>query len=253
MKNYKIMSCNVNGINAAFLRGFQEIIKETNPDIICVQEVKTSEKKLKDKVRNIAGYKSKFYTRDRGRSSGVAVYTKIKSELVLWGLGIEDGKEGRLIRLDFPDFILINAYVPSGHDEEILKHKHRFLKELFDYCIALQQQGHNVILAADLNVAHTIKDLYNPNYKGPGYLPIERELLNKFLDSGFIDTYRIFHPDEEGPYTWRSSRLRDYKIKGGFKFDYIFCNKSMQKNLKDAYILNFEISDHDQLFLEIEI
>ena len=252
MKNYKIMSCNLNGINAAFLRGFEKVVKEVNPDIICVQEVKTPEHKSKDKVRNILGYKSKFYTRERGRSSGVAIYTKIKPELVLWGLGIEDGKEGRLLRLDYDDFVLINAYAPNGHSEEIIKHKIDFIYNTFHYVVSLRQQGHNVILCGDFNVAHTEQDLYNPNYTGPGYLPEERKLFDELIDSGFIDTYRVFH-QEDREYTWRSSRLREYEIQGGFKFDYIFVNKKLQKNLKNAYMLNYELSDHDQLILELEI
>ncbi len=252
MEKLKIMSGNIDGINGAFLRGFPEIINKTQPDIICVQEVKIPEKKIKDKVRNLPGYKSNFYTPLRGKKSGVGLYSKIHPKMQLWGLGLEEGMEGRTILAEFPKFTLINSYAPSGRKHEDLKHKYQYIENLFQYAQKLHQEGKNIILCGDFNVAYSQKEAYNPEYYGPGYLNEEKILFKKFLKSGFIDTYRIFHPKTKH-FTWRSRRLREYNLEGGFKLDYIFTNKELEDNLTDAYIRDYELSDHDQLFLELEI
>ena len=252
MINIKLMSSNLNGINAAFLRGFGEVIKKTQPNLVCIQEVKANEARLRDNVRNMPGYESKFYTPEKGKKSGVAIYSKIHPKLELWGLGLEEGMEGRTIQMDFDKFTLINTYAPSGRNKKDLKHKHKYLKNIFNYVTNLYNENRKVILCGDFNVAYSELEVFNPNYYGPGFLNEEKILFKKFLKKGFIDTYRFFHPKTRY-YTWRSSRLREYNLEGGFKLDYIFVSENLKDSLNNAYIKDYGLSDHDQLFLELTI
>ncbi len=257
MKNIKLISWNVNGIRAIAKKGFHDWIKKENPDILCLQETKAWKEQLDDSLINIDGYTSYFSEASRKGYSGTAIYTKEKPREIKYGIGIEEfDSEGRFLIAEYPEFILFNIYFPNGKARvERLKYKMDFYEAFQKYAVNLTENGKNVIVCGDVNTAHKEIDLARPkpNSKVSGFLPIEREWIDRFLSAGFIDSLRMFNT-KPGIYTWWDmiSRARDRNV--GWRIDYFFISESLKKNIKNAYTLPDVMgSDHCPIGIELEI
>ncbi len=249
-----IYSWNVNGIRAIQKKGFIDWVLIEKPDILCIQETKAQEQQLEEELKNIKGYNSYFFSSEKKGYSGVGVYTKVKP-ISIRNMGIDEiDIEGRYIELEYKDFILINCYFPNSQREgKRLDYKLRFNKEIKKRCDLLVEQGKNIVLCGDMNVAHKEIDLKNPkrNEKNPGYLPEERNWMTEFLENGYIDTFRYFSP-EKIKYSWWSYRFRSREKNIGWRIDYHIVNERYIKKIKNAKILNDVMgSDHCPVVLEI--
>ncbi|SHE48024.1 exodeoxyribonuclease-3 [Caloramator proteoclasticus DSM 10124] len=252
----RIYSWNVNGLRAIAQKNFFEWIKEENPDILCIQETKLQENQLKDELKNIEGYFSYFSFADKKGYSGVATYTKIQPNEVKYGIGIEEfDKEGRIVITEFNEFTLLNIYFPNGQmSDERLDYKLRFYDAVLDYCNSEVEKGKRLIICGDYNTAHREIDLKNPkaNEKYSGFLPIERAWIDKFIENGYIDTFRYFYP-EKVEYTWWSYKFKAREKNIGWRIDYHFVSKNFIDKVKDVKILTDVMgSDHCPIMIEVE-
>ncbi len=254
----KIISWNVNGIRAIAKKGFLDWFEKVDFDILCLQETKALPGQLSGALKNPLGYLSSWnYPKYKKGYSGVAVYSKIKPEKVETNLGVpEYDDEGRTLILYFDKFILINTYFPNGQkNEERLIYKLNYYDVFLEFCNKLVKEGKNLIMCGDYNTAHKDIDLAHPkeNEKVSGFLPIERKWLDKYVESGYIDTFRSF-TNEGGHYTWwdYKSRARERNI--GWRIDYFFVNGQLKDSVKNSYILKDVYgSDHCPIGLEVEL
>lgn len=256
MPNLKIISWNVNGIRAAYKKGFLDWFKNENPDILCIQETKAHPDQLTEELRNPEGYESYFSSAEKKGYSGVAIYTKQKPKKVEHGFGIKKfDSEGRIIIAEYPKFFLMNIYYPNGKaSAERLKYKMEFYDAFQKYTNKLKKQGKNIVVCGDVNTAHKEIDIARPkeNEKISGFLPEEREWIDKFLSDGYVDTFRMFN-NEPDNYTWwdQITRARDRNV--GWRIDYFYVNEEFKKNVKDAFILAEVMgSDHCPIGIEIK-
>jgi exodeoxyribonuclease III len=240
----KMISWNVNGIRAIQKKGFPELIKAMDPDILCLQETKFHEPLI---MPGMEQYKSYWNFAGRKGYSGTAIFSKLEPLGVSNGMGIEehDG-EGRVITAEFKNYFLVNAYIPnSGRGLVRLEYREKWDGDFFAFLRNLEKKK-PVILCGDLNVAHKEMDLKNPksNYnKTAGYTQKEIDGMDK-LQEVFVDTFRALYPDEI-KYSWWSYMFSARQKNIGWRIDYFLISASLKKNLKDAFILN-EIpgSDH---------
>lgn len=244
----KILSWNVNGIRAAISKGFKEWVKEEQPDILCVQETKADPALIDEALLNIEGYFSYWSAGVKKGYSGVAVFTKDEPLSIKKGFGIERFDcEGRILIAEYRDFTLLNIYFPNGQmNEERLKYKMDFYDATLDYCEKLKDEGRKLIICGDYNTAHREADIKNAkaNEKYSGFLPIERQWIDKFISYGYIDTFRALHPDEV-KYSWWSYRFSARQKNVGWRIDYFFVTHNLIYNVKEAGILNEVLgSDH---------
>jgi len=248
----KLISWNVNGLRAIYKKDFENIFKNLNADIFCLQETKMQEGQL-DVV--FEGYETYFNYAERKGYSGTAIFTKIKPKSVTYGIGEDKhDKEGRVITLEFKDYFLVNCYTPnSGRELARLDYRMGWEDSFRDYLKKLDKTK-PVILCGDLNVAHKEIDLKNPkaNKKSAGFTDEERNKMTKLLDNGFTDTFRSLYPDKENCYTWWSYMGHAREKNVGWRIDYFIVSDRFAKNIKDAFILS-EImgSDHCPVGLEI--
>jgi len=260
-KNHiKMISWNVNGIRAVMNKDFMESFIRMDADIVAIQETKIQEPQLTDKMKNIEGYESywSFSTVKKGYS-GIGVYTRIKPQNVKYGMGISKyDNEGRIIEMDFKDFIFFNIYFPNGQmSEERLQYKLDFYRDFFEYIDAYKHKGKCLIIAGDYNTAHNEIDLKNPkaNEKRSGFLRIERDWMDRIVNNGYIDTFRYFYPDTV-KYSWWTYRFNARANNTGWRIDYFFVTQNIiDKGLiKDAFIDNdIYGSDHCPVGIDVNI
>jgi exodeoxyribonuclease-3 len=250
-KNLKLISWNVNGLRAAISKNFFRSFRETDADIFAIQETKIQENQLTDEMKSVQGYESYWsHSIVKKGYSGVGVYTKIKPRQVRHGIGIPKyDDEGRILELEFDEFIFFNIYFPNGQmSEERLQYKLDFYRDFFIYADRYRNSGRSLVIAGDYNTAHNEIDLKNPkaNEKNSGFLRIERDCLDRISDKGYADTFRYFYP-ETVKYSWWSYRSKARERNSGWRIDYFFVTKDMIESgrVKDAFIDN-EIhgSDH---------
>ncbi len=257
MKNIKILSWNVNGIRAIHRKGnFGDVFKE-QPDILCIQETKAHPEQLGEEITNVEGYHSYFEAGERKGYSGVAIYTKERPKEFKTGFGIAKfDNEGRIQIADYEDFVLFNIYFPNGKgSKERLQYKMDFYDAFLEYANRLKDAGRKIVVTGDVNTAHKEIDLARPkeNEKISGFLPEEREWIDKFLSHGYLDSFRMFN-SEPGQYTWwdLKSRARERNI--GWRIDYFYVSDNFKENVKAAYILPTIMgSDHCPIGIEITI
>jgi len=257
MKKLRLLSWNVNGIRAVHKKGFVDWLLTEDPDILCLQETKAAPEQLSEELLNIKGYKSFFSSSIVKKGySGVAIYTKQEPIKVEHGFGIPKfDDEGRIIIAHYKEFVLINIYYPNGKARaERLQYKMDFYDAFLEYVNKLIKKNKKLIICGDVNTAHKEIDLARPkeNSKVSGFLPIEREWLDKFLSNGYHDTFRIFN-DEPENYTWwdQFTRARDRNV--GWRIDYFFVSESLKNKIKKAEIFdNILGSDHCPIFLEMK-
>ncbi len=253
----KIISYNVNGIRAAIKKGFLNWLIREDPDIICLQEIKALKEQLDLSLFDQAGYPYHYwFSAQKKGYSGVAILSKIKPIHVEYGTGIESmDYEGRNIRLDFKKFSVMSLYLPSGTNLARLQHKLEYMDMFQDYINLLKKSVNNLIIAGDYNICHRAIDIHDPirNKNISGFLPVEREWLQNFIDSGFTDTFRRFN---DGPncYTWWSYRANSRANNKGWRIDYIMTSNNMKNYLVNSKILaNIFHSDHCPILLYLDI
>lgn len=253
----KLYSWNVNGIRAAEKKGLVDWIKSEQPDVLGIQELKATEDQLPDTLKQIDGYHAFFNPAERKGYSGTAVYYK-EAPLDIH-TGLSDGRfnhEGRTIVMEYPDFTLYNIYFPNGgQGDDRLQFKMDFYDCFQKDVNALVAEGKRVIVCGDVNTAHTEIDLKNPksNAKRSGFLPIEREWVTQFLNDGYIDTYRYFHPDQI-EYSWWSYRFNARANNAGWRIDYFFASDNAKDLLEDAAIHTDVMgSDHCPISLTLKL
>ena len=255
----RIVSYNVNGIRAACKKGFIEWL-ETNPaDIICLQETKATKEDANFSAIEALGYHTFWFSAQKKGYSGVAIFTKIKPDAIFYGNGIDHSDfEGRVIRADFGDVTLLNAYFPSGTSgEERQLYKYKWLDEFFEYLQNLRLTRTKIILLGDYNIAHHPIDIHDPkgNKNSSGFLPQEREWMDKLYNTGWVDTFRHINKDKKDSYTWWSQRFPSVRLQNkGWRIDYISVTDTLEVNIKDAAIYpDVKQSDHCPIFLELKI
>ena len=252
----RIVSYNVNGIRAAIKKGFFDWLKTNPADIICLQEIKANKDDIDIVSIESAGYRSYFFSAQKKGYSGVAIFTKIKPDNICIGCGIPSSDdEGRVLQLDFGDIHLINAYFPSGTTgDERQTFKYAWLDDFFNYLDQLKKKYPKMILCGDYNIAHKEIDIHNPkgNKTTSGFLPEERAWMDKFFGHGWIDSFRVHHP-EPHRYSWWSQRFPSVRLNNkGWRIDYINVTEPLKNSVKDAEIYpNVMHSDHCPVYAEI--
>lgn len=235
-----LYSWNVNGIRAIGRNGFLEWIDGEKPDIVCLQETKARPDDLDPALREPKGYGSVWHYGVKKGYSGVATYFRTKREpLSVSNLGIaEFDQEGRVQLLEYPNFVLINAYFPNSQAERArIDYKLRFCDAILKTCNQLRKGGKNVIVCGDFNIAHKEIDLARPkdNRNSPGFYPEECASMDQFLSAGYIDTFRHFTPDP-GHYTWWSYRSNARAKNVGWRIDYHCVNREFIERVKRSRI-----------------
>jgi exodeoxyribonuclease-3 len=235
----KLISWNVNGIRAATKKGFLDYLTQEEPDILCIQESKAHKEQLSTEILNDHGYYTYWHSGVRRGYSGVATFCKKEPLYVQEGLGIKKyDDEGRVLLTEHEDFLLYNIYFPNGQkDETRLQYKLDFYNDLLPIINDQVESGNNVIVTGDWNTAHQSIDLARPkdNLKTSGFLPIEREKLDEYIASGWVDTFRLFH-NEPDRYSWWTYRFGARQRNVGWRIDYFFVNNGMSEMCLDADI-----------------
>lgn len=235
----ELLSWNVNGLRACRSKGFDEFIRERSPEVVCLQEVKLNPDVIPE---DDFGYPFRqYHLADKRGYSGTAIFAK--KEPLSVTLDFPDGShvgEGRVITCEFDGFYLVNVYVPNAKgDLSRLGYRYdAWDPDLRKYLCSLRLKK-PVALCGDLNVAHQEIDLANPktNRKNAGFTEEEREGMTKLLEAGFIDTFRHFHPELEGAYSWWSYRAGARQRNVGWRIDYFVVSDDLGPSLRDAFIL----------------
>ena len=248
----KLISWNVNGLRACVTKGFMDFFAEADADIFCIQESKLQEGQIQ---LELPGYYQYWNYAGKKGYSGTAVFTRQEPLSVSYGIGIEEhDQEGRVITLEFGDFYLVTVYTPNSQNELArLSYRMEWEDAFLAYLKKLEEKK-PVIFCGDLNVAHRGIDLKNPktNRRNAGFTDEEREKFSRLLESGFIDTFRYFYPDQEQIYSWWSYRFRAREKNAGWRIDYFCVSESLKERLVDAKILTDVMgSDHCPVELDI--
>ena len=235
----KLISWNVNGIRAATKKGFLDYLNQESPDILCIQESKAHKEQLTSEILKDHGYYTYWHSGIKKGYSGVATFSKKEPLYVQEGLGIEKyDVEGRVLITEHENFLLYNIYFPNGQkDETRLKYKLDFYDDLLPIIDEQVESGNNVIVTGDWNTAHKSIDLARPkdNVKTSGFMPIERDKIDEYIDSGWVDTFRLFHNESER-YSWWTYRFGARQRNIGWRIDYFFVNMEMTDMCIDADI-----------------
>ncbi len=252
----KIVTYNVNGIRAAMRKDWVGWLKETDADVVCLQEIKASPDQLTDLLLiEQLGYEHYWYPAQKKGYSGTAILTKKSPKHVEYGMGESDyDNEGRILRVDFDELSVISAYFPSGSSGDIRQEfKYQFLDDFQHYSNKLLTEIPNLVISGDYNICHRPIDIHNPksNAKSSGFLPEEREWMEGFLLSGYTDSFRHLNSDPHH-YTWWSYRAGARAKNLGWRIDYNMVSKPLSEKIKYSEILRDAMhSDHCPVLLEL--
>jgi exodeoxyribonuclease-3 len=245
----RLVSWNVNGLRAAWTKGFLHFVEAERPDVLCVQETKVQDAQITQEMRALLGYRSHWSCcADRKGYSGVVTYTREEPLAVAteFGSPVLDA-EGRVVHTEFPDVHVLNVYFPnSGMGPDRLRYKLRFYGEFLRLTEALRRRGKGIVVGGDVNTAHGEIDLARPaaNRNSPGFLPEERAWVSRFLEAGYLDTFRLFCA-EPGHYTWWDLKSGARARNIGWRLDYFLVSADLKPRVSAADILaHVPGSDH---------
>ena len=252
----KIISYNVNGIRAAMRKGIVEWLEQASPDVVCLQEIKANPEQFDENEFKKIGYEYRYwYPAEKKGYSGVALLSKIKPNNVTYGTGIEYmDKEGRNIRADFDEVSVMSLYLPSGTSDHRLEFKLTYMDDFQKYIDDLTKEFPNLVISGDYNICHKAIDIHDPVRlkRVSGFLPVERDWLSKFLESGFVDTFRLMNP-EDVQYSWWSYRANSRARNKGWRLDYHMITNPLEEKIRRAVILSEAVhSDHCPVLLELD-
>ncbi len=238
-------------------KGLIDWLKTANPDIFLVQETKAKPEQVDLEPFTEMGYRAYFHSAEKAGYSGVAIFTKIKPDMVKAGCGMDKyDNEGRVLRADFGDISVMSTYFPSGSSSDKRQaFKMEFLKDFKRYIGELKKTKAKLIISGDYNICHEAIDIHNPvsNKNSSGFLPEERSWVSQFLESGFVDSFRIYHP-EPGKFSWWTYRFNARKKNLGWRIDYHLITEELKPNMRNADILSDVYhSDHCPVLLELNV
>ena len=252
----KILSYNVNGIRAALNKGFADWLSAAAPDVVCLQETKALKEQVDTGILEDLGYEHFWHSAQKKGYSGVAILTKTTPLHVQQGTGIEHMDfEGRVIRADYENVSIISLYLPSGTNLDRLEHKFKFMDDFQGYIDALKKNHSRLVICGDYNICHRAIDIHDPvrNKNVSGFLPEERQWIDKFMNNGFVDSFRHLNP-EPHQYSWWSYRANARNNNKGWRIDYNMVSENLKKNIKSAYLLpDAKHSDHCPVGVELEL
>lgn len=248
----KFVSWNVNGLRACHGKGFEEAFHDLDADFFCLQETKMQAGQLD---LTFEGYHSFWCYAEKKGYSGTAIFSRHEPLNVTYGLGIEEhDHEGRVITLEMPNFYLVTCYTPNSQDGLRRLDYRMTWDEAFRAYLQKLDAVKPVVICGDLNVAHQEIDLKNPktNRKNAGFTDEEREKFTLLLEAGFVDTFRHFHPNLEGAYSWWSYRFQARAKNAGWRIDYFLVSERLRPQLQAASIhSDIHGSDHCPVAIEI--
>lgn len=241
----KLLSWNVNGLRACINKGFLDVLKWEDPDIISLQEIKMQKEQLDG---DFEGYFSYFHSAEKKGYSGTAVLTKKEPISVSYDIANSDFTgEGRSITLEFENFYLVNVYTPNSQQELIRLPYRMKWDDAFREYVSLLSKKKDVVVCGDMNVAFREIDIKNPktNHFSAGFSDEERGKFAELLAAGFVDSYRLLYPNREEAYTWWSYRQNARERNVGWRIDYFLVSQNACERIKEAMILSeIEGSDH---------
>ncbi len=251
----KIVTYNVNGIRAAMSKGLIDWISQVSPDVLCVQEIKANPDQVGVFEFEELGYHHYWYPAQKKGYSGVAIFTKQKPKHIEYGCGIKEyDDEGRILRIDFEEFSVMSVYHPSGSSGDLRQaFKMEWLEAFLNYINQLKATYPNLVICGDFNICHKAIDIHNPksNANTSGFLPEEREWMEQFINSGFVDSFRYFN-QEPHQYSWWSYRAGSRAKNLGWRIDYNFVTENLKNRISRSVILPSAIhSDHCPVLLEM--
>ena len=248
----KLISWNVNGLRAAMEKGFMDSFRALDADVFCLQETKVQPGQV---ALDLPGYHQYWNYAEKKGYSGTAIFTRQEPLNVSYGLGLEEhDHEGRVITLDMGDFYLLTVYTPNAQRELTRLDYRMQWEDAFLRCLKDLEAKKPVVFCGDLNVAHQAIDLKNPqsNQHNAGFTPEEREKMTALLNAGFTDTFRYFHPEETGAYSWWSYMFHAREKNAGWRIDYFIVSNALQPRLESACI-HPEIFGSDHCPVELEL
>ena len=236
-------------------KGLIEWVKHTNPDVLCLQEIKASPEQVGVFEFEELGYHHFWYPAQKKGYSGVAIFSKVKPKHIEYGCGIKKyDDEGRIIRADFEDVSVMSVYHPSGSSGDLRQaFKMEWLMDYQNYIVELKKTKHHLVLSGDFNICHKPIDIHNPkaNATTSGFLPEEREWMENFIRTGFIDSFRKFN-QAPNHYSWWSYRAGSRSKNLGWRIDYNLVSDNLEPRLKSANILPEAMhSDHCPVLVEL--
>lgn len=255
--NLVLYSWNVNGLRAALKKGFVHWVEKARPDILCLQETKARPEQVTKELETVERYKLHFASARRPGYSGVALFTKEHPIYVKQTFGAPKfDDEGRILQADYGKFILFNIYFPNGKaSAERLQYKMDFYEAFLVTMKKLLDKDKRIIICGDVNTAHREIDLARPkeNEKVSGFLPQEREWIDRLLSAGFIDTFRLFD-QRPGQYTWWDLKSGARKRNVGWRIDYFYVSQNLKDKVLQSWISSEVMgSDHCPIGLKISL
>ncbi|MGY0399799.1 MAG: exodeoxyribonuclease III [Ostreibacterium sp.] len=253
----KVITINTNGIRAAARKGFFVWLKTETPDVVCIQETKAQFEQLKDNPQfQPHGYHCTYHSALKKGYSGVAIYTKVKPQTIIEGTGWEDiDQEGRYIEFQFKNINIVSLYMHSGSSgEERQALKEVFMARFYDCIMAYKENDNPYIICGDINIVHTERDIKNAkgNKNNSGFLPHEREWIDKVFKTGYQDAFRLVD-DRDEQYTWWSNRGQAWANNTGWRIDYQIVSDALADTVKSTFIYKDErFSDHAPLVVEYD-
>ena len=261
----RVLSWNVNGLRACAKKGFRAWFRRCGGDIICLQEVRARREQIPSGLKRPRGWHVDVVSAERPGYSGVAIYSRLAPDGIETSSGVpEIDAEGRVEIASFGPLLVVNAYFPNGNGKPLpngkpsnsrVPYKLDFYRTLFDRLAADLQAGRPMLVLGDLNTAHCEIDLARPrqNPKTSGFLPEERRELDRWIDNGWVDTFRHFHPDEPDHYSWWSQRKGVRKRNVGWRLDYVFASSGAMPFVTGATIHpDVKGSDHCPVGVDLD-
>lgn len=252
----KIISYNLNGIRAAMGKGLMDWLQGASPDVFCIQESKAQPDQIDVAGMEALGYHSYIHSAAKKGYSGVCIFSKQEPDKVVAGMdNPRYDAEGRVLRADFGDITVVCVYIPSGTTGDVRQDfKMEFLEDFMVWILALRQERPNIVVCGDYNICHKPIDINHPErQKGvSGFLPEEREWLDRWEASGMVDTFRMFDQSAE-KYSWWSYRFGARERNAGWRIDYHWVSEPLRNRVHGARILTEAVhSDHCPVEVDID-
>jgi exodeoxyribonuclease III len=253
----KIITLNINGIRSGIAKGFTHYLQQSDPDIVCLQEIKANEDQIPIELFTDLGYHTSWFSALKKGYSGTAILSKMKPDAFIKGMGIEKyDNEGRFLRMDIGEISVISVYHPSGSSgDERQEFKIQWLTDFHEYVQQLRKERPKLVISGDYNICHRAIDIHDPvrNKNVSGFLPEEREWMEGFFQDGFIDTFRHVNK-EPHHYTWWSFRANSREKNLGWRIDYNVVTESLKQNIIAASVEpQVLLSDHCPAVVELRI